>query len=137
MNILADVLYDILKQDKPNLPPTRDFDITYLYIQLRKLNKNIPSNGWGGHMIQSTDITIGDDIERIRLTRNELQHCPTFHLGCNHFFQLYHEVSDLLERFDRYNISAKNYTEELNAVMNKCMSSEDVSSMYALNRRVY
>ena len=80
LNILADVLYDLLKQDKPNLGPRSDCDITYLYKELRKLNKHVPSHWWGEtwQNIQVTDKAIGDDIERIRLLRNDLQHSKTF-----------------------------------------------------------
>ncbi|VDI81239.1 Hypothetical predicted protein [Mytilus galloprovincialis] len=31
LNILADASYDLLKQDKPNLRPRSDCDITYLF----------------------------------------------------------------------------------------------------------
>ncbi|CAC5391707.1 unnamed protein product [Mytilus coruscus] len=70
LNILADALYDLSKPDKANLHPRNDCDITLLYKEHRHLNKHIPTNGWGGewHIIQNTDIAIGDDIERTRHT---------------------------------------------------------------------
>ncbi|CAC5401606.1 unnamed protein product [Mytilus coruscus] len=80
LNILTDVLYDLLKHDKTFVLTRSDCDTTYLYRMHRRINKHIPSNRWGGtwQNIQSTDISIGDDIERIRLTRNEIFHSETF-----------------------------------------------------------
>ncbi|XP_052067823.1 uncharacterized protein LOC127707359 [Mytilus californianus] len=131
LNILADVLYDLLKQDKPNLRPRRDCDITYLYSEHRKLNKHIPSNGWGGpwQRIQTTDIAIGDDIERIRLTRNELQHSQIFHLEDKRFIELSNILSDLLKRFDHHNTPTRLYTDELNDILAKTVSAEEVKSI--------
>ncbi|CAG2195640.1 unnamed protein product [Mytilus edulis] len=104
LNIFADVLYDLLKPDKPHLRPRCDCDITYLYSEHRTLNKHIPSNSWGGQWqrIQTTDIAIGDDIERIRLTRNELQHSTIYKLDDQRFNELCNISSDLLKRFDRF-----------------------------------
>ncbi|CAC5398137.1 unnamed protein product [Mytilus coruscus] len=131
LNILADALYDLLKQDKPNLRPRSDFDITNLYSEHRKLNKHIPSNSWGGtwQTIQNTDIAIGDDIERIRLTRNELLHSETFVLGDTRFKELCSIIDDLLQRFDHHNKPKKLYTDELNDILAKTISDEDMKSV--------
>ncbi|CAG2238540.1 unnamed protein product [Mytilus edulis] len=131
LNILADVLYDLLKQDKPNLPPRSDFDITHLYKEHRILNKHIPSNGWGGswQRIQTTDIAIGDDIERIRLTRNELQHSQIFNLDNTRFVELGTILSSLIKRFDQHNNPTRLYTDELNDILAKTISAEEVKSI--------
>ncbi|CAC5403387.1 unnamed protein product [Mytilus coruscus] len=119
LNILADALYDLLKPDKPNLRPRNDCDITHLYSEHRKLNKHIPSNSWGGtwQTIQNTDKAIGDDIERIRLTRNELQHSKTFELGDTRYNELCVIIAELLKRFDHHNKRKKPYTDELNDIL--------------------
>ncbi|CAC5363362.1 unnamed protein product [Mytilus coruscus] len=131
LNILADVLYDLLKQDKPNLCPRSDCDITYLYSEHRKLNKHIPSNSWGGtwQRIQTTDIAIGDDIERIRLMRNELQHSMIFKLDETRFHELSIISRDLLKRLDRHNTPTRLYTDELNEILAKTISAEEVKSI--------
>ena len=52
-----------------------DFDITLLYTLLRNVCQNIPppSQNWGVSTMPSpSDVTVGDDIERIRLIRNKL-----------------------------------------------------------------
>ncbi|CAG2228691.1 unnamed protein product [Mytilus edulis] len=131
LNTLSDVLYDLLRPDKTHLRPRSDCDITYLYSEHRNLNKHIPSNSWGGQWqrIQTTDIAIGDDIERIRLTRNELQHSRTFHLDDKRFNELCHILSDLLKRFDQHNTPTKLYTDHLNEILAKTISAEEVKSI--------
>ncbi|VDI51117.1 Hypothetical predicted protein [Mytilus galloprovincialis] len=131
LNILADVLYDLLKPDKPYLRPRCDCDITYLYSDHRNLNKHIPSNSWGGpwQIILTTDIAIGDDIERIRLTRNELQHSRIFHLDDKRFNKLRNILSDLLKRFDQHNKPTRLYTDHLNEILAKTISAEEVKSI--------
>ncbi|VDI20617.1 Hypothetical predicted protein [Mytilus galloprovincialis] len=131
LNILADALYDLLKQDKANLRPRSDCDITNLYSEHRKLNKHIPSNSWGGswQTIRNTDIAIGDDIERIRLTRNELQHSRIFKLEDKRFIELCNILSDILKRFDHHNIPRRLYTDELNDILAKTISAEEVKSI--------
>ncbi|VDI31384.1 Hypothetical predicted protein, partial [Mytilus galloprovincialis] len=88
-------------------------------------------NSWGGQWqrIQTTDIAIGDDIERIRLTRNELQHSRTFHLDDKRFNELRHILSDLLKRFDQHNTPTKLYTDHLNEILAKTISAEEVKSI--------
>ncbi|XP_063396999.1 uncharacterized protein LOC134681346 [Mytilus trossulus] len=140
LNILADVLYDLLKPDKPYLRPRCGCDISYLYSEHRKLNKHVPSNSnhrqyphgpWGGKWpdIQNTDIAIGDDIERIRLTRNELQHSDIFQINDTRFNELCHILSELLKRFDHYNKPTRLYTDQLNEILAKTVSAEEVKSI--------
>ncbi|XP_063407823.1 uncharacterized protein LOC134691303 isoform X1 [Mytilus trossulus] len=131
LNILADASYDLLKQDKPNIRPRRECDITNLYSEHRNLNKHIPSNSWGGswQRIQNTDIAIGDDIERIRLTRNELQHSRIFQLDDKRFNELCNILTDLLKRFDQHNKPTTLYTDQLNDILAKTVSAEDVKSI--------
>ena len=53
----------------------KDFDITLLYALLRNVCQNItpPSQNWGvSTMPSQSEVTLGDDIERIRLIRNNL-----------------------------------------------------------------
>ncbi|XP_076084623.1 uncharacterized protein LOC143055372 [Mytilus galloprovincialis] len=129
LNILADVLYDLLRPDKPHLPPRCECDITYLYRNLRTLNRNIPSNKWGGdwHVIQITDISIGDDIERIRHMRNEMQHSKTFNLPDKRFTELCNIIVDLLKRLQQHNKPSRLYTDHLNDILAKTISAEDVT----------
>ncbi|CAC5380108.1 unnamed protein product [Mytilus coruscus] len=137
LNILADVLFDLLKQDNLNLRSRSDCDISYLYREHRNLNKHIPSNSrnrrcppgpWGGTWldIQVTDIAIGDDIERIRLTRNELQHSKTFLLDDIRCNELYTIIADLLKRFNQHNKPGRLYTDHLNEIRAKTISADEM-----------
>ncbi|VDI64909.1 Hypothetical predicted protein [Mytilus galloprovincialis] len=141
LNVLANALYDLLKQDKPNICARSDCDITYLYSEHRKLNKHVPSNSnhrrcppgpWGGSWQdkQVTDIAIGDDIERIRLTRNELQHSRTFRLDDKRFNDLCNIVTDLLKRFDQYSKPARLYIDHLSEILAKTISEEEVKIVH-------
>ncbi|XP_071150603.1 uncharacterized protein [Mytilus edulis] len=131
LNNLTDVLYDLLKQDKPNIRPRKDCDITYLYSEHRKNNKHTPSNGWGGQWqrIKSTDIAVGDDIERIRLTRNELQHSRLPMLDNKRFAELSNIIRELLKRFDIHNIPTRLHTDQLNQILAKTISLEEVKAV--------
>ncbi|VDI30931.1 Hypothetical predicted protein [Mytilus galloprovincialis] len=131
LNILADASYDLLKQDIPNLRPRSDCDITYLYQEHYKLKKHVPSKGWGGdwQKIQVTNIAVGDDIERIRLTRNELQHSRAAELGDTRFNELCNILTDLLQRFDQLNKPTRLYTDHLHEILAKTISAEDVQSI--------
>lgn len=133
-NILADALYDRLKLDGHNVHIRKEYDITKLYNEHRHLNINRPSNSnnsrrgpWGGtwHNIQNTDTAIGDDIERIRLTRNELQHSATYEITDTRFVELRNIIQDLLERFDQRNKPTVLYSERLEEVLAKSISDED------------
>ena len=53
----------------------KDFDITLLYTLLRNVCQSItpPSQNWGvSNMPSQNEITVRDDIERIRLIRNKV-----------------------------------------------------------------
>ncbi|OPL33329.1 hypothetical protein AM593_05524, partial [Mytilus galloprovincialis] len=132
LNILSDVLYDILKQDKAFLRPRSDCDITYLYSEHRRINKHKPSNGWGGtwQTIQSTNIAVGDDIERIRYTRNEIFHSKKFELDKKRYTELCEILADLLTRSDQQNKPARLYTDYFNEIISKAISAEDLKVVY-------
>ncbi|VDI34645.1 Hypothetical predicted protein [Mytilus galloprovincialis] len=74
----------------------------------------------------NTDTAIGDDIERIRLTRNELQHSATYELADTRFIELCNIIQDLLERFDQRNKPTVEYSERLADVLANAISEEDI-----------
>jgi hypothetical protein len=52
-----------------------EFDITLCYTLIRNICTKVcqPTNGWGIHSLPQTyETTLGDDIERIRIIRNEV-----------------------------------------------------------------
>lgn len=108
-NVLADVLYDLLKLYKKNLQERNAYDVTKLYYELKTLDKHIPSYGWGStwESIKKQHTAIGDDIERIRLIRNELQHYGNYEINCKRYKVLLCMIHSLLARLDKYIKSIK------------------------------
>ena len=103
----------------------KDFDITILYALLRNICTSIPapSNGWGKHSFPQThEITLGDDIERIRLTKNMLQsHIPITDMPDREFEDTWKMLRDLCFRMD--NRYTKSYTGELDYIKTCCMDA--------------
>ena len=101
------------------------FDITLLYTLLRNLCTGItkPTNGWGKDtMPQNHEMTIGDDIERIRLVKNNLQsHIATTDIDDSDFEDLWKVLRDLCSRFDQQ--YSKTYTDELDKLKACCMDT--------------
>lgn len=128
VNILTDVLYDLLTQDKPHFRPRNKCDLSHLYHENRKIKKNTPTNGWGGEWedIEDNNIATGDDVERMRLTRNELQHSREFKLEDTRFNELCTMLSGILKRFDQLIKPARNYTDHLNEILSKNVFAEEV-----------
>lgn len=140
INVLVSVLYDLLKKDATTyMRPRSESDVTYLYDILRKSNKNVPSNSsnrqwgpWGGKWqdIQKTDLAIGDDIERIRLTRNEIFQSSEFILEDKRYNELCGIIADILNRFDQHNQpSPEFYTDQMNKILTKTISEEEVKDV--------
>lgn len=111
LDILRSVLNDRLNLDKnagqSHLSCGQN-DISSLYQEHFRLNKHRPSKGrWGGGRtvedIPLSDTSIGDDIERIRLIRNEMQHSTVFALSDTRYQLLITSIQDMLTRFDKCN----------------------------------
>ncbi|CAC5363160.1 unnamed protein product [Mytilus coruscus] len=111
LDILRRVLYDRLDLDKNAgqvLVSCGQYDITSLYQEHCKLNRHIPSKGrWRcGKTVDDippNETCIGDDIERIRLIRNEMQHSSVFALDDTRYQLLITNIQDMLTRFDQRN----------------------------------
>lgn len=101
--ILADALYDLLVITNPNVKARNQCDVTFLYSEHRKQNKYVPSSGYWGKVykiedIPSTSICPGDDIERIRLMRNRLNHSSHYEIEYKEFDALDKLIQDVLTR---------------------------------------
>ncbi|VDI83186.1 Hypothetical predicted protein [Mytilus galloprovincialis] len=128
LNILADFMYDRLTLDGQHLRARKDYDISMLYNKHRNLNIHRPSNSnnrhyspWGGTWqdIQNTDTAIGDDIERIRLIRNELHHSTTYELDDTRFIELCNIIHEMVRRFDQHNKPKVMYTKRVKEILSK------------------
>lgn len=129
-NVLADVLYDLLKLYKKNLQERNAYDVTKLYDELKTLDIHIPSYGWGStwKRIKKQHTAIGDDIERIRLIRNELQHSAKYEINGKRYNVLRCMIDSLLERLDNYIKSFKRIKpSQLNSYLEKVKKIERVN----------
>ena len=102
-----------------------DFDITLLYALLRNLCSSFPkpSTKWGRNDLpKNNEITLGDDIERIRIVKNGLQsHIPTTKLNDAEFKDYWKILRDVCVRLDlQFN---KKYTDDLDDLKTVCMDS--------------
>ncbi|XP_061195699.1 uncharacterized protein LOC133203919 [Saccostrea echinata] len=81
-----------------------DFDITISYTLIRNLCKKVskPTNGWGAPALPSTnETTTGDDVERIRIIRNEIfGHSNCAAISEKEFTKYWKIISDLCKRME-------------------------------------
>lgn len=105
----------------------KEFDITLLYALLRNYCPNIkkPTHGWGVQsMPKQGEITEGDDIERIRIIKNEqLSHKPILAVTEAKFEELWNIISDICSRMqDR--LPNTQYVKRLEEAKNRTIDSE-------------
>ncbi|XP_052081887.1 uncharacterized protein LOC127719694 isoform X2 [Mytilus californianus] len=129
LDILGDVLYDLLVLDKPSPVKKRsECDITWLYSQLRNQNQHTPSRGlWGGELkdIQNSAEKIGDDIERVRLTRNGMQHLSSFVLDDKEYFEKLKMIQKVVRRMEKHNKKLTAYTDRVKEVAKRKLNRVD------------
>ncbi|XP_061169576.1 uncharacterized protein LOC133178940 [Saccostrea echinata] len=101
----------------------KDFDISLLYKLLRSICTRIqkPTNGWGGNTMPAEgDTTVGDDIERIRLIRNNLfGHVSSASTSLTTFNNYWTIISEVCRRLQT--CTAKNYLDALNNIQTQSM----------------
>ncbi|XP_062574015.1 uncharacterized protein LOC134235868 [Saccostrea cucullata] len=99
-----------------------DLDITFLYTLIRNVCSNVPkpTNGWGGDtMPEPGHILIGDDIERIRLMRNEVYgHVADTWMSDTDFQKHFQIIREISKRMDTY-FSSKNKTTQFEVEINR------------------
>jgi hypothetical protein len=81
-----------------------ELDISILYSLIRNICTSIPppTNGWGEDP-DVHDVTIGDDIERIRTMRNELYgHASVAQMSDADFQTHFNNITDIGKRMDKY-----------------------------------
>ncbi|XP_056002847.1 uncharacterized protein LOC125667384 [Ostrea edulis] len=101
----------------PFVPDYKCFDITLLYKLIRNLCQTLqPSQGWG-QKPRNTDIKIGDDIERLRLFRNEMVgHAESSSVPDGIFASKWSELESTFKRIQGFlssNGITKNFVEQL------------------------
>ena len=120
-----------------NIGDYRECDITLMYAVLRnctKTNKALcPTKGWGKTPVQPADVHLGDDVERIRLIRNEVYgHVATTDMLDADFNKYMVELQDISNRMDRLHAQLlttpthryHTYSQRLYDIQNCCMDPD-------------
>lgn len=111
----------------PLIPDYSKFDVTLLYMLIRNLCPSLtPTRGWGLEP-NALHITIGDDIERLRLFRNNFAHGESTEIPDYEFRALWTNIKDVSQRIHTYTIpwSHYNYKEELSRIESLKFGYED------------
>lgn len=84
-----------------NLTDYCNFDVSLLYKLIRNLCPTFkPTQGWG-ITPKYNDIQIGDDIERIRVFRNEFKHRNSSAMSDSEFRNLWIELEFVIQRLEK------------------------------------
>lgn len=112
----------------PLLPDYSTFDVTLLYTLIRNLCPSLtPTRGWGREP-NVMDTNIGDDIERLRLYRNNFYaHCPSAVISDDKFWRFWSNLKSVIKRISTFtNKSRKyNYEKELLKIEGFSFGNED------------
>ncbi|XP_062589052.1 uncharacterized protein LOC134250705 isoform X2 [Saccostrea cucullata] len=105
-----------------------NFDISLTYTLLRNICKKIPKptkGKWGEDSMPTVgEITVGDDIERIRLMRNKLAaHVSSASTPQTEFNNTWSIISDLCQRLE--NFTGKAYLGNLNKIRKLTLRKEN------------
>ncbi|XP_061170565.1 uncharacterized protein LOC133179905 [Saccostrea echinata] len=96
----------------------KKFDITLLYTLMRNFSTTTPrpTHGWGLKAPPAAgEITVGDDIERIRLIRNKVYgHVNSASVSQAEFDDNWSIISDICKRLETY--TGKSYSNELDNI---------------------
>ena len=116
----------------------QDFDITLLYTLLRNVCQNItaPSRGWGVLTMPSpNEVTVGDDIERIRLIRNKIfGHISQASISETKFKKYWSIISDICTRMQTS--LNKNYVKRLQDAEGSSIDSNTENKYIELIKRL-
>lgn len=111
-----------LRQDQLNLcfpqyptePKYSNFDVTLLYTLIRNLCPSLkPTRGWGTQP-DDADIQIGDDIERLRLFRNNYYaHADSAAISDTEFQDVWSHLKSIINRMQSSLGCSVDYEQEL------------------------
>lgn len=104
-----------------------DFDVTLLYKLIRNLCPGLkPTKGWGSKPYVN-DTKIGDDIERIRVLRNESGHLKSPLISDSEFQRCWTELKIVIERLQKMMLKNgynTDYKEKLRDIENLDLGNE-------------
>lgn len=118
-------------QDLSSLDTFDSLDITLLYQLLRDYSSvQAPTSGWGAHPV-SSELTIGDDIERIRIFRNKFAHRSDIKMLQNTFEDYFCQFISVSHRIDVYLGNTMNPSCEQEVINCKtCNMDADLQNKY-------
>lgn len=121
-----------------SVPDYNKFDVTLLYRLIRNLCSTLkPSKDWGKEP-KTTDLKIGDDIERIRLFRNKhYAHAESAKIPDSEFKDLWNEGKSLIHRIQIYttaNGCTTDYGLKLTNISGRMIKYEEYTSYVNLFR---
>lgn len=92
----------------PAIPDYSNFDVTLLYTLIRNLCPSLePTKGWGKDPVDA-DIQIGDDIERLRIFRNNNVHSSSSEISDIDFEIIWKKLKTVLQRIKNH-MTSKGY----------------------------
>ncbi|XP_056017067.1 neuronal cell adhesion molecule-like [Ostrea edulis] len=111
-------------------PDYSTFDVSLLYTLIRNLCPVFkPTNRWG-QPPSNSQLRIGDDIERLRVFRNEVHgHCESSSVSDTDFQSRWKEIETILLRVQKFMTSNGNkvdYMKELAQIADKDIGCEDM-----------
>lgn len=90
-----------------------EFDVSLLYKLIRNLCPSLkPTNGWG-NAPGSADILIGDDIERLRIIRNNYAHPKSERIVEADFKAFLGDLKWIIKRIQSFLVCGKKYEQKL------------------------
>ncbi|XP_062586997.1 uncharacterized protein LOC134248599 [Saccostrea cucullata] len=104
----------------------RNFDFSLTYTLIRNICKMIPkpTKGKWGVQPAAGEVTVGDDIERIRLIRNSLTaHVSSASISQTEFDDTWTAMSDICQRLETF--TGKKYLDKLNDIKKLILKKED------------
>lgn len=111
----------------PAIPDYRQFDVALLYTLIRNLCPSLrPTQGWGINP-QTTDTKLGDDIERLRLFRNNsYAHAVSEAIPDTEFENDWRDLKSVINRIQSNGqiVRSINYEEKLVAIENSKFTNE-------------
>lgn len=115
----------------PNVPDYNAFDVTLLYTLIRNLCPSLkPTKGWGIEP-DARDTKIGDDIERLRLLRNNcFAHAYSAKIPDDEFEDLLKNVKSVIQRVQTFTKSWSkiDYEQELAKIEGLRFGYEDLKN---------
>ncbi|XP_048769753.2 uncharacterized protein LOC125675940 isoform X2 [Ostrea edulis] len=108
-----------------------DFDITLCYTLIRNMCTKVckPTNGWGIHSIPNDqETTLGDDIERIRIIRNEIfGHTNSASISETEFRKYWSIIFDVCKRMEA--VTGIDFPQRLQSLQN-CIMDKRLCEKY-------